>query len=497
MGVVDLEGRLDAAWELRRTDPAAAVEQAESLRDLAAERGDDAARCRSLTVAGAGHVARNDYPAALRALLEALTLLDAVDAPQRARTLSEAGYVDALVGDTALGVERLLAALEISEELLDRRNQTATLNRLGIVFYDRGDLDEAQHHYERALERCDDEVLRAGVCNNLAKVLTERGAFERALEHLRVARDGFEAAGDRRGLGMTFHNAAVVNEHVGDADRVRDQLETSIALYEEAGHVHGACEARIRLARQLLTSGEPARALALLERAHGEAEELGFTTECIAASEVLVDLHEAAGRLPEALDWMRHLRQAERRQFDHGSEQRLRSLQVRYQLERLQRDSITDALTELLNRRGLDQTLPQVVAQAREEGTELALLLLDLDDFKHVNDAHSHTVGDEVLRAVGRILRAGTRPTDRCARLGGEEFVVLLPDCDLAQARRVAEQLRHRIAAHDWDALGQGLTVTTSVGSAVLSQVGDADDLIDAADRALYDAKRGGKDLVR
>jgi len=494
----ELDGRIEAAWEGRRLDPAATVEAAEALRDEALRNGDDAALCRALIAAGGGHVVLNDYPSALRALLEALTLVEEAGEQDRARALSEAGYVDAMLGDTALGLERLMEALEIYERLGHVAGQLSTLNRIGVVFYGHGDLDEAQHAYESCLELAvEDELTLAGIRNNLAKVLTDRGEHEAALEHLRAARAGFEANDEDRGLGMTFHNAAVVNEHLADLDRVIDQLETAIELYDRVGHHHGASEARTRLARHLMADPtRQDRARELLVHAHEDAERLALAHECARAAEGLVDLHEQRGEAEQALEWLRHLRGVERTLFDRESEQRLRSLQVRYQLEQAKRDSVTDLLTGLLNRRGLENAMRDAVVRAEQAEGELAVLLFDLDDFKQVNDGFSHTIGDEVLRALGRLLRESTRPTDLCARYGGEEFVVVLSGCDLQQAHRTGDALRDRIASHDWAAIAPGLTVTTSIGVAVLSDVGDSRALLDAADRALYAAKHAGKDRV-
>lgn len=498
MSVDDLYSRIEAAWVLRREDPAEAVEVAELLRDEALDVGDEPARARALIAAGAAHVLLGDYPSALRTLLEALTLTEHLDDLGRARALSEAGHVDATLGDTALGLERLLAALELYERLEDDQGQASTLNRIGVNFYAHNDLDEAQEAYERSLALAtEDEIVRAGIRNNLAKVLTARGQYERALEHLRAARDGFEAADEKRGLGMTFHNAAVVNEHIGDVERIVDQLETAIDLYDQAGHLHGSCESRTRLARNLMaTGGDTERALELLDRSYADAERLALAHECASAAEALVDLHEQLGDPESALRWLRRLRTVERNLFDHGSEQRFRSLQVRYQLEQARRDSVTDVLTGLLNRRGLDRSLPGMVERARSEGQEIAVLLFDLDDFKQVNDGFSHTIGDEVLRAIGGILRASTRATDLCARYGGEEFVVALQGCDLEHAHKSADDLRNRIASQDWSRIAEHLRVTTSAGVALLSDVADPKDLLDAADRALYGAKHAGKDRV-
>ena len=494
------DGRAAEAWATRRSDPLRALELAEALRDEAVAAGDDGARGRALTTIGACHIARNDYTAALSALLEALAVLGDDLPADRAQALSESGRLDTMLGDHAGALSRLLGALSLHERLGDVAGQASDLNRIGITFYNHGDLTEAADAYTRSLElslEVGDDLAASGVRNNLAKVATARGDHDAALAHLTEARDGFARAGERRGLGMTLQNAAAVREARGDRERAVDWYRASIVEYEAAGHTHGACEARTELAPLLADGGDDTEAEAMLLRAHADAESLGLDRECVRTSEALADLLEARGDDAGALRWLRHLRGVERHLFDATSEQRLRSLQVRFQLDRLARDSVTDVLTGLANRRGLDQALDDAIARARRDRADLALLLFDLDDFKRVNDRHSHSVGDEVLRGIADVLRSTTRPTDVCARYGGEEFVVLVPGCDLAQATEVAQDLRRAVRRHDWAAIVDDLAVTTSIGVAVLSDVADAHDLLAAADRALYAAKFGGKDRVR
>jgi diguanylate cyclase (GGDEF)-like protein len=493
-------GQLEEAWASRPRDPAGTLQLAESLRDEARRRADDLALARALTLIAACHLSLNDYPAGLRSGLEALALLEHGPLPERARALAEVGYLEVMHGETAAGIERLSESLRIHDELGDRRQQALALNRIGVAFFDHGDLDDAEHAYRRSLGILlaeGEAVEAAGVENNLAKVLTARGDHDAALTHLRAARRGFDAAGERRGLGMTFHNAAVVSEAQGALDRAEEQLRTSIEHYAAAGHPHGACESRSRLGRLLGRRGRAEEAMPLLHRAHTDAESLGVAGECVRAAEALADLLEAQGDAAGALRWLRHLRAVERAMSDEVSEQRLRGLQVRFQLERLHRDSVTDPLTGLRNRRGFDDELAVAAERARAAGEELALLLFDLDDFKRINDTFSHSTGDEVLRTVAERLRAGTRPTDTCVRFGGEEFVVVLPGCDLARASAVGDDLRVAIRTGAWSELAEGLVVTASVGAAVLSSVPDAASLLLAADRAMYEAKHEGKDQVR
>ncbi|MFA9432452.1 diguanylate cyclase [Egicoccus sp. AB-alg2] len=498
MGFEELDD-FDTAWRRRRQDPQTALHVAQRLRDRASATGDDVLRGRALTLEGACHALRNDYMPALRALLEAVAILDeAASADDRAPALAEYGYLECVLGEVSTGMERLLDALALYEQLGDLAGAAATLNRIGVTFYSRGDLTDARQAYERCLalhEDLQDEVAAAGVRNNLAKIATAEGDVLAARALLHTARRAFAAAGEWRGVAMTEHNLAMADEVAGALADARSGYEAALRNYGRAGHLHGAVESRMRLGR-LVGADEPGRATSLLLQAHGDAERLGLPRECAQSAEALADLCEDLGKPTEALRWLRHLREVERSLFDTASEQRVRALQVRYQLERLERDRITDALTGLLNRRGLQQVLDEAVRR-RVDGRPTALLLLDLDDFKQVNDRFSHAVGDQVLRRVATLLQASVRPTDACARYGGEEYVVVLADCDHVQAHRIAEDVR--VAVRDdgrWAELAHGLEVTTSVGVAELRVGMDGELLLQAADRALYAAKHAGKDRV-
>lgn len=495
----DLAREAGRLWELRLRDTGRVLRRAEELRDDALAAADDLAAGRALTVIGACHLLRNDFPAALRALLEALAALDRGPDEDLARALGEAGQLEATVGRSPEGVERLFAALDLYDRLGDTAGQASTLNRIGVVFYGHRDLVQAEDAYRRSLDlldQLDNPVQRAGVRNNLAKVHTERRAYDDALQALAEARALFEAAGESRGVAMTLHNTAVALQHLGRRREARELFEAAIDGYDAAGHVHGACESRTHLGRLLDEAGDTVTAEALFRRALRDADERGLDLESIRAAEGLAALLEGQARYREALRWLRHARDVERRVFDAESDQRLRTLQVRFQLERLERDTVTDPLTGLLNRRGLDHRLREAVDRARQDDQPLSLLLCDLDDFKQVNDGFSHSTGDEVLRAMAMLLRRLVRPTDLCARYGGEEFVVILPGCTSLQARDVAGHIVRGVREHDWSSLADGLTVTVSVGVACLDQVADAQGLLAAADRTMYDAKRRGKDTV-
>ena len=162
----------------------------------------------------------------------------------------------------------------------------------------------------------------------------------------------------------------------------------------------------------------------------------------------------------------------------------------------VRRQAVTDELTDLANRRRFMEVLQHEVARAARFDTSLALVLFDLDHFKRINDRYGHQVGDEVLRATAEVIRGRVRETDLPARIGGEEFAVILTGTDLAGAVALAEHLRHDLSEYV-RVLGADWTVTASFGVAVPGEGESAEVLIGAADRALYRAKAEGRNVVR
>jgi diguanylate cyclase (GGDEF)-like protein len=160
----------------------------------------------------------------------------------------------------------------------------------------------------------------------------------------------------------------------------------------------------------------------------------------------------------------------------------------------VQRQALTDELTDLANRRRFREALGNEVARSQRNGAPLSLLLADLDGFKRVNDKHGHQVGDEVLYAIARLMEDSVRATDIAARLGGDEFAVLLPDTPLTGATAIAEKLR--AALHDEQTQLQLRYVTASFGAAELQAGADGDALLRDADDALYSAKGSGRDRI-
>lgn len=173
------------------------------------------------------------------------------------------------------------------------------------------------------------------------------------------------------------------------------------------------------------------------------------------------------------------------------------------EVRQLQVDVRTDSKTGLLNMRGWREVAEREMNRAGRDAVPCALLMVDLDHFKSINDTWGHPAGDDVLEYVAHALRSATRPSDVIGRFGGEEFVLLLPDADLDEAKAAGERIRQTISGlhvPTTDKRGGPVAIanrTTSVGVAVYPEhANQLDDLLQAADAAVYEAKENGRDQV-
>jgi len=174
----------------------------------------------------------------------------------------------------------------------------------------------------------------------------------------------------------------------------------------------------------------------------------------------------------------------------------LRIEHLKSELELVNRLVREDQLTGALNRRGLDGALEREAARAERNGTPLCIALIDIDNFKKINDTYGHQVGDIVLVHLVAIIKETIRTNDLIGRYGGEEFMVLLPDARLDTAAAVMGRLQRGLAAKQIAWAKQQLVVTFSAGIAAHAKGEGVEALVKRADQALYEAKRVGKDRI-
>ncbi|MBI4809835.1 MAG: GGDEF domain-containing protein [Nitrosomonadales bacterium] len=155
-----------------------------------------------------------------------------------------------------------------------------------------------------------------------------------------------------------------------------------------------------------------------------------------------------------------------------------------------------DALTGVHNRRWMNDAFPRVLARCALDHVSSAIMVIDIDHFKHVNDSYGHLIGDVALKMLANIMQAHLRPHDLLVRYGGEEFAILLPDTGIEEARSIAERLRATVADNEVRKGELAFKITISIGIAPVGNGGKLEEYFGEADRALYRAKESGRNRV-
>lgn len=173
--------------------------------------------------------------------------------------------------------------------------------------------------------------------------------------------------------------------------------------------------------------------------------------------------------------------------------------QLKQEMESVRKEAFTDGLTNIANRKRFDTEIDIMMEEAREQGYPLSLVICDIDHFKSFNDTYGHQIGDQVLRLVARVFHEGVKGRDLPCRYGGEEFVIILPETDAESAEKVANVLRNAVKSKEIRNRSTGevlSSVTISMGVAELTGDEEVKEWIERADKALYRAKKMGRDRV-
>ncbi len=180
------------------------------------------------------------------------------------------------------------------------------------------------------------------------------------------------------------------------------------------------------------------------------------------------------------------------------TELRKRNTELESMLTRAEQIAATDSVTGLVNRRRFTDVLRREWATARRYGHALSCAMVDVDNFKQVNDQHGHGAGDEALRNVAKLILSSIREVDLCARYGGDEFAVLMPHTPLDKAKLVFDRIREKLqkARTGWGPGAAAVSISVGIASTEDADLKSPDALVEAADGALYEAKRQGRDRV-
>ena len=530
----DVGARIDAliadATTLARTGAAQRALSLASDASTLAQQAGDAKRAANATEALAdAHYGLSAYAEALAHYLAALTSWRRrSDVGGQVRCLQGIAAVDIYVGDYALAMGRLEETLRLLQGGADPVAEAAVHHRLGMIYSRLGDLERAREFYESALERgrlLGDRKTIATSLNSLGVLLLRTGQQRSSAEDLHRARTLFEEAvtmaersGDAHLKTLALGNVASTLAAQGDLEQALSLFRTQLDALRAMGARYDQALCLANIGEALRKSGRADEALTPLIEAREIGGELGSKQRLMRAWHELSQCQEALGDTRAALASYKEYHRLDQALHSEDAESKARNLVVQlavrkvrdeadsYRAERdrlaavnlrLSAEAQEDPLTGLANRRHLDAQLERLFAEAAAQSRPLCVAVADIDHFKSINDRHSHAIGDEVLRTVGRILRSACRPTDLAGRYGGEEFVLVLCDATIEAARVICERLRAGVAEHAWEELRPGLKVTISIGLAGGARQVSSADTLAAADARLYEAKRAGRNCVR
>ena len=341
------------------------------------------------------------------------------------------------------------------------------------------------------------------VLNNFAWLHDHHGNPAAALPLVRRMQD----LTDRRGTVLNsteLDTVAAVLLHCGDVAGA--EVVARAALSPEVPDVEprGRPEALLTLARVRHARGGPAGALELVARAEALAVERDLPEVVAAATDQRSALLAELGDFRGAYLALATCHETWKRVRDQRAEDRASALHAAFETDRVRRRSDAfeelaerDALTGLYNRRHLDRVLPGLLAADRTVRGPVSLAIVDVDHFKRINDTRSHQAGDTVLAGLGRLLAGRFGDTVVVARLGGEEFLLVMVGTREDAALAVCESVRRMVLGHDWSEATGDLLVTVSIGCTTVTGSATPSDALHLADRALYDAKHAGRNRVR
>ncbi|MEO2069079.1 MAG: diguanylate cyclase [Desulfurobacteriaceae bacterium] len=203
------------------------------------------------------------------------------------------------------------------------------------------------------------------------------------------------------------------------------------------------------------------------------------------------------GMLSEVLDELKKIREQNDQLKKKLEESNQRIKKLSDELEKSRREASLDFLTQVANRASFDRAIIDMVKDFYEKNYPFALLMIDIDNFKKINDNYGHQVGDYVLKEVAKTIKENLRARDLVARYGGEEFAVLLPGVSFGQSVQIAERIRKGVEKKLFECKDKEIPVTVSIGVAFMREGLDENSLIEKADKALYLAKNSGKNQVK
>jgi diguanylate cyclase (GGDEF)-like protein len=520
------------AWQLSLDQGERAIELAQralSLSRAAASGGMAYPKGMAFSLLTLGYVERMrcEYSTALPHLLESLTILKTLSEPEAlSAAFRDLGWVYFNLGDIPKALEYLLDGLKFARETKDITFETRLLITIGAVYGESGDKDQSIEALQRALrnmEVTENSRERCVTLNNLAMTQLDKYDFDAALKN------AFQSLAMSRQLDASDLEALTLDT-IGQIYLARQEYSLAEKFFLEAkslnpGYGIDPYELNLNLARAEIGQMRYEEAAARLNQHLPSVEDQGVNRFIYQYHELLAWIHEKQGHYQEALRHFKRFHTIKSQLYNDETQGRLANLQIVHQFETDRIDAeiyqlknlalrqeiaahrlvtaelevlaTTDGLTGLLNRRHFMTLAGYTLESAQKAGQPVAFVMMDIDHFKNVNDLYGHLAGDRVLAETSATIQSCLRTGDLLGRVGGEEFVAVLPNTGLYGAHLVAERILKQVADHVTLVDTHTIQITLSMGITLgRPEETNLQSLLDRSDEMLHFAKAAGRNRV-
>jgi diguanylate cyclase (GGDEF)-like protein len=458
-------------------------------------------------------LAKGELPAAKNKLEELLLLLK--KSPNKKYehvVLNNLGIVYDKSGDLTRSVLYFHRSLAIKKELDKPILPTYTLHNLANIYYQVEDYETALKYNHMALdsiEDTDDFNAKASIFNGIAQTLSKKGRHNEAKKYFT----------DAKVLATNINNSAQIAEALtglghlefkkGDFSLAKKLLTQSLETYQNLEEQENIVRCLIDLAK-IYQNQDIDKALAQVKEATKLCKINGYRSLLAIVYQLTGNLMATQKDYAKAYYYNQMyvdlyietnktniLNQVEVNRLSIELENvQSESKQFQNKAEKLEHESTHDHLTGAGNRRQLDRTISESWKQKSSQQYPNHLVMLDIDDFKFVNDNFSHELGDQVLRTISSIINSCIRENDRLFRYGGEEFIILVKDNSVDKTLKTFELIRHQIQNHNWSQFNPSLKVTATLGMVSNNEQEFIDKALQIADERMYQGKNSGKNIL-
>lgn len=532
---VDLMNNL--AWQLRIQDPdrARSISQ-EALKDASGSRDEDGrvhehGIAASMVTLSFLEGEAGNLEMSLSGALKALSL---IKKQPNLETLTNAwytlGWAYYYTGNYPASLEFALKSLESARGIGEPEKEAWCLDLVASAYKDPAQALQLYQQAYNIFEKLDSIEGQSRILNNWASTLFEVNEYTSALEFAQKSQKLAKDHGLNRDVINVAATVAEILAAMGEYTQAQTELHDAVSLFDKYGRDISSVYILTDLGQVYLEQNNLEHAEQELLRALEASNQMEMRNEQARCHQYLSEIYEKRGRFDQALQHYKFFQKLREETAGEGALKQLASLRVSQQIETAQRDAeinrlqkeklqieleehkrihailedlaTRDPLTNLFNRRHFLNLAEQEWKRSLRYGHPLCALMMDVDDFKQINDWHGHAAGDKALTSVANVLQSTLRSTEIAGRYGGDEFVILLPETLSANGMRVAERISRAAKEYPISSESGIIELTLSIGVACMSgeqpeTAKSMTELLNRADKALYVAKAAGKGLVR